>query len=519
MPEGGRFANPTVGREGHGIHGQNDGETDMTHIPNFIKRWNHPQKVEYQDPEPRVTLDAIKSLSDEFHRKAQQDAKDWFELSLRIDQKISDGVRQVDTRWKWYVGILAVLAVVAVCFAVPQWIRESVTEKFVGEEVQKQIGRFTDENVSAMVKAGVAETEERVKGELENTRKELSGLQGAILAARQETEALSAELQESRELIGAYEQVAAARGGDRTAYDGLRMLAAGDGGTAQVAKQGIDEIGRAYETRKRLATGGPADPPAGDPATPVEEDMMQVYADGEGCEGALWRLAGLGQAEYTATFVRAVAKSKRLDCVYAGILGIEKATGQTFPALGIDEVLAWWKERQDDGRYHHGFESVCGAVRKPGETDESFRWRRARLMKEWIDGEPGRYWCARQLFELLYSLQDGGSANRRIMLQQVLDYLGTEQPLGNAWHVAKTMYLFAYNQLELPGFVNARLAEDPSFENELRQYENQVFPGTFFQPGQINWPSQSPAPQKKALPRRKPRGIDSDGPSGGGAVG
>lgn len=492
----------------------------MTHIPNFIKRWNHPQKVEYQDPEPRVTLEAIKSLSDEFQRKAQQDAKDLFELSLRIDQKISDGVRQVDTRWKWYVGILAVLAVVAGCFAVPQWIRESVTEKFVGEEVQKQIGRFMDENVSAMVKVGVAETEERVKGELEKTRKELSGLQGAILAARQETEALSAELQESRELIGAYEQVAAARAGDRTAYDGLRALAAGDGGTAQVAKLGIDEIGRMYETRKRLAIagGGPADPPEGDPATPAEEDMMQVHADGEACEEALWRLAGTGQAEYTATFVRAVERSKRLDCVYAGILGIEKATGQTFPALGVDEVLAWWKERQDDGRYHHGFEKVCEAVRKPGEPDESFQWRRAQLMKEWIDGGPGRYWCARQLFELLYSLKDGGSANRRIMMQQVLDYLGTEQPLGNAWHVAKAMYLFVYNRLELPGFVNARLAEDPGFENELRKYENQVFPDTFFQPGQISWLSQSPAPRKKALPGRK-KGVENLDDSSGGGVG
>ena len=470
----------------------------MKHIPGFIKRWNHPQKVEYQDPEPRVTLDAIKSLSDAAYKTAHQEAKDLFELSLRIDQKISDGVRQVDTRWKWYVGILAVLAAVGGFFGVPQWIRESVSEKFVGEEVQKQIGRFTDENVSAMIKAGVAETEERVKGELEKTRKELSGLQGAILAARQETEALSAELQESRESIGAYEQVAAARAGDRTAYDALRALAAGDGGTAQIAKPGIDEIGRMYETRKRLGIGGgPAGSPAGGAATPAEEDMMQVYADGESCEESLWRLGGLGQAEYTATFVRAVARSKRLDCVYAGILGIEKATGQTFPALGVDEVLAWWKERQDDGRYHHGFEKVCEAAPKPGEPDESFQWRRARLMKEWIDGGPGRYWCARQLFELLYSLKDGGSANRRIMMQQVLDYLGTEQPPGNAWHVAKAMYLFVYNQLELPGFVNARLAEDPGFENELRQYENQVFPGTFFQPGPISWPSQSPAPRKK----------------------
>ena len=105
----------------------------MKHIPGFIKRWNHPQKVEYQDPEPRVTLEAIKSLSDAAYKTAHQEAKDLFELSLRIDQKISDGVRQVDTRWKWYVGILAVLAAVGGLFGVPQWIRESVSEKFVGE--------------------------------------------------------------------------------------------------------------------------------------------------------------------------------------------------------------------------------------------------------------------------------------------------------------------------------------------------------------------------------------------------
>lgn len=485
----------------------------MTHIPNFIKRWNNPQKVEYQDPEPKVTLEAIKSLSDEFHRKAQQDAKDWFELSLRIDQKISDGVRQVDVRWKWYVGILVVLAAVAGFFGVPQWIRDSVSEKYVGEEVQKQIGQFTDENVAAMIKSGVAETEERVKGELEKTRKELSGLQATILAARQETEALSAELEESRELIGAYEQVAVARAGDRIAYDGLRALAAWDGRIGQVAIMGIDEIDRTYEIRKRAfgGRGGAADSAAGDAATLPEEDMMKVYADGEACEAALWRLAGLGEAQYTATFVRAVAKSKYLDCVYAGILGIEKATGETFAALGVDEVLAWWEEHKNDGRWHHGFEKVCEAARKPGESDESFRWRRAKLMKEWIDGDPGQYWCARQLFELLYSLKDEGSANRRIMMQQVLDYLGTEQPLGNAWYAAKARYLFVYNQLELTGFVNARLAEDPSFENELRKYDGQVFPSAFFEAGQINWPSQAPVPQKKGLPKRRPRVSELSG--------
>ncbi len=465
----------------------------MKHISDFFKKRDNAPTSPPRESGQEVTLDAIKSLSDEAYKKAHQDAKDLFELSLRIDQKISDGVKQVDTRWKWYIVIFFALLVVAGYFGVPQWIRESVTTRFVGEEVQKQIGQFSDEHVAAMIQTSVAATEERVKGELERTKKELSDLQTSILAARQETEALSSELQESREVLDAYERIAAARAGDRIAYDALRRLVTGDDRIAHIAQQGVDEINKTYEIRKRSRIGRPVPGqyPSGDSAISAEEDMLQVYADAESCEEALCRLADLDQPKYATVFVRAVAQSKYLDCVYAGILGVEKVSGKTFPALGIDEVLAWWEESQHDGKYHHGFEKVCEAARKPDEPEESFRWRQATLMKEWMDGEPGQYWCARRLFDLLYSLKDEGSANRRIMMQQVLDYWGTEQPSGNAWHVAKAMYLFVYNQLELTGFVNARLAADPSFENELRRLENQVFPSSFFQTGAIQWPSKS----------------------------
>lgn len=473
----------------------------MKHIPDFFKKRDDVPPPPPHAPPQEVTLDAIKSLSDEAYKKAHQEAKDLFELSLRIDQKIADGVRQVDTRWKWYIVAFFALVALAGYFGVPQWIRESVSSQFVGEEVQKELGQYSDEKVAAMIRTSIAETEERVKGELERTKKELSDLQATIVSARQETGALSAELQESREVIDAYERIAAARAGDRIAFDALRQLAAGDGRTTHIAQQGVDDIKKTYEIRKRSTAGrdGPGHPPEGDSARPAEEDMLQVYADAESCEEALYRLAGLDQPKYTATFVRAVAQSKYLDCVYAGILCVENVSGKTFPALGIDEVLAWWADRQNDGQYHHGFEKVCEAVRQPNESEESFRWRQALSMKEWIDGEPGQYWCARHLFALLYSLKDEGSANRRIMMQQVLDYLATEEGPGNSWHVAKAMYLFVYNQLELNGFVNARLAEDPGFEDELRRLENEVFPSSFFQSGSIKWPSKSAGRRRGGL--------------------
>lgn len=469
-------------------------------------------KTKRHNTEPSVTLEDVKRLSEKAYDKAIHESKDLFELSLRIDQKISDGISQVDkqvNRYTTFIGVIVAIAGLVIALAsflgsrskISQYtaeVEKTISERFVSEKISNQLKQYADDNVAPLIEASVKETEEEIKAELEQIQTETAGLQTAIHSARKEIKAISTESLVTRDMMDVSEQIAAARTGDRIAYDVLRTRAKGNDRSAHLAHLGVEGINRSYNERKitvgratirlqNLKTGEKG------VLIPSEEAMRYIYDDNIGvCEGALNSLVDRAKLQYVATLVHVVMNSRDLDCVYAGIRGLEKLLDKQFPALGIDEVIAWWDEHKEDEVYHDEFEKVCGALQQHNESDEAFKWRQVILWEEWLDEEPGRYWAAEHLMNLLLNFKEEGSGKRQEMMEHVLKYWECEHPLSDTWYIGKAMYLWRYgSEKEITDFVNARLVEHPGFETELRRFEDVYFPRQFFQKGTINWPSKS----------------------------
>ena len=481
------------------------------HKPHFFGKMKAPQAIQPQNPEPEGPCDTAKSLDHEAYAKAFADAKVLFDASMKIDQKISDGISRVDKQIEKYTTIIIVILTIAgfvialasflgSCSQVNRYradVEKTISERFVSEKITKQLKKYSDDNVAPLINESVKETEEGIKAELERIRGETAELQTAILSAREEMDELSSGLLESQNTLSVYEKIAEARAGNRMAYDSLLQIAKNSNYVAHIASLGVAGIVETYEEKRR--TFGRA--PMGlqnvltgkiSISIPAEEAMYYVYTDDPGtCEGALNNLADRNQLQYVATLVHAVRGAKKLECVYTAIRCLEKVLGKQFPTLGIDEVLSWWAEHNGDETYHNSFERVCEISQQQNESEEIFKWRNAMLWKQWIDEKPEQYWAAQQLVLFLLNIREDGTGKRKEMLEDVFDYWASEHPHEDMWYLEKTLYLYIYEPGQVVDFVNARLADYPFFEDELRRYESVMFPKQLFEIDQINWPSKS----------------------------
>lgn len=470
-----------------------------------------PETPQPQNPEPEGPRATATPLDHEAYVKAFEDVKALFDASLQIDQKMTEGIKQVDKHVNWYATIIGLFATIVSCIItissavglralVRQYISnvgKTVSERLVSKEISSQLKQYSDDNVASLVATSINETEERVKAELEQINAATRELQTSIFSAQEKMDSLSSRLLESQNTLSVYEQIAEARAGDRMAYDALLQIAKSSNHVAHIASLGVAGIVETYEEKRRTfgrARMGLQNVLTGETSIsiPAEEAMYYVYTDAPGtCEGALNNLADRNQLQYVATLVHAVKSAQKLECVFTAIRCLEKVLGKQFPTLGISEVLSWWAEHNGNETYHDKFERVCEISQQPNESDESFKWRQVTLWKQWIDEEPEQYWVAQQLVVFLLNIKEDGTGKRKEMLEQVFDYWASEQPHEDMWYLEKTLYLCIYEPGQVVDFVNARLADYPFFEDELHRYENVLFPKQFFEIEQINWPSKS----------------------------
>ena len=483
----------------------------MLHKPRLFQKTPAPQTTQHQNPDLEVTRETATPLDHEAYVKAFADAKALFDVSMKIDQKISDGISRVDKQIDKYTTLIVVILTIAgfvialasflgSCSQVNRYradVEKTISERFVSEKISKQLKQYSDDNVAPLIEGSVKETEDRIKAELERIQGETAELQTAILSAREEMVELSSGLLESQNTLSVYEQIVEARAGNRMAYDSLLQIAKNSNHVAHIARLGVAGIVETYEEKRRSfgrAPMGLQNVLTGkiSISIPAEEAMYYVYTDDPGtCEGALNNLANRNQLQYVATLVHAVRGAKKLECVYTAIRCLEKVLGKQFPTLGIDEVLSWWAEHNGNETYHNNFERVCEISQQQNESEETFKWRKAMLWKQWIDEKPGQYWVAQQLVLFLLNLREDGTEKRKEMLEDVFDYWASEQPHDDIWYLEKTMYLYIYEPGQVVDFVNSRLADYPFFEDELRRYENVIFPKQLFEIEQIDWPSKS----------------------------
>lgn len=226
----------------------------------------------------------------------------------------------------------------------------------------------------------------------------------------------------------------------------------------------------------------------------ISEDVMIVIVHNDfigQCDGAINSLADKQDKRYVATLIHAIRHSNYLDFVYAAIRGVEKLTGLSFTALGINEVLDWWEVNKSDKSYHCAFEHYYEADMLPNESADDCAWRKAEYLMEWIREKPNQYYSASLLPPIiLFAKVDAEKAKKRKeMLEFVFEYWGKENPRANDWYVFKTLYLACFDTNAIFDFVNERLMDHPQFEEELKRWHSFFIP-QFFELPNINWPSR-----------------------------
>ena len=465
----------------------------MMRRPKLFDKMKNRQATQNQDEKPAVTQETAERLAHEAYEKAFADAKGLFDSSLQIDQKMSAGIEQVNRRWKWYIGVCSSIAAIISFFGVPQFaesIRERVTEQFVGKEAERQINQFTDTKVSDMIVTRVSNTEERVKATFTQYMDE------QVKSFEQRSEELDERIKEAEALINVYEKCASARAGTRKDYDFLVELSVNTNRVAHVASSTVEEIRKSFEQKKSsLITQRPllVYKDNRDKKVPEDDMILAVYSDSVGrCDGAIKSRADKNEKTDVAVLMHAVKSSQYLDFVYAAIRGIEKLTGDTFPALGIQETLDWWKANEANPIYHCAFERYTETAQLPNESMDDCIWRKIDFLLDWIGENTNQYSSASLLVPMLLFANGNGEKEqkRQDSLEKVFEYWTAENPKVDNWYVYKALYLARYSPNSLVVFVNERLKEHPTFEDELKRWTFYFNP-EFFELPVINWPSKS----------------------------
>lgn len=428
------------------------------------------------------------------YERAIKESRELFDLSLKIDDKVKAGVHEIHVRIGWYVGFLSFALLVAGWFGFPiisEWyakrIEERITEKYVSAEVQKHLNDFTDTRVSEMISTSVSNTEDRIK------RGFTKYMEDQVAEFKRNIGNLEGRIKDADTIISLYETCASARAGNRKDYESLVALSIGTNRIAHIASSTVNEIKKSYEQinntwgKNRVVLVN-----VHDERKSISEDVMifAVHEDSIGrCDGAINSLVDKQDKKYIATLIYAIKHSKHLDFIFAAIRGVEKLTGQKFPALGMAESLNWWNENKTNQLYYCAFEHYIGAQILPTETDYDYAWRKAEYLDKWIRGMPNQYYAASLIPQMILSakVDAENEAKRKEMLGFALEYWEKEIPKSNNWYVFKTIYLARYDGGKVIDFVNQRLKEHPEFENELRH----LFKPTFFELSGINWPSKS----------------------------
>lgn len=446
-----------------------------------------------QNSKPEGPCKTAKSLEHEAYVKAFGDVKTLFDASLQIDKKMSSGIKQVHLFWGCYITLCSAVVGIISFFGVPQFaksIREKVTEQFVGKEAEKQIRQFTDTKVSAMIVASVSNAEERVKAAFTKYMDE------QVKTFDHRAEELDKRIKEAEDVINVYEISASARNGNRRDYESLVELSGGGGRVAHVAGSTVEEIRKSFDQKKNSPIQqrpllGYIDGRKN--AIPEDALMVAIYNDSIGrSDGAINSLVDKNEKKYVAILIHAVKSSQYLDFVYAAIRGVEKLTGESFPALGIQETLDWWATREDDSSYHCAFEYFLEAQKSPGESEDTYRLRMAKYLSEWLREMPNQFYSSAQIPLMLFLAEEDTKniTERKELMEFAFEYWGQESPKAVEWYVCKTAYFAKFDKEHLVDFVNDRLKDHPEFEEELKQ-GGVGFSPAFFEIPAIHWPSKN----------------------------
>lgn len=406
------------------------------------------------------------------------------EAGERLNETSAKLRRQI-TRWGSVAVVVISLWEVAGCPRMVELVRAQVSEHFAAEQVRRVLASYTEDKLNILIdgemKVRFPIVESNVSSYVEKRIGEI---------ADRESEVEKGWLRSNAQMDVVMKS-ASARSGSRKAYDDLLKIANATNEISSIAKIAISEIQDRYKREKYgLSFGSTLSAKDGGKAT---MDALEATVRHDSAEFGAAAISMMGMSKNkgcVATLIWSVENSQYLEFVYLAIRGVEKLTGQDFPPLGIDEVLSWWDKNKSEEAYHSPYsrylECSWGTTGTPSEEK---LWEKIELLYATMKSAPEMYKAANDVLPMV--IFSSGNANReerrKEILSYALDYWGKRKPVDKQWYVFKTIYKMKYEPNGVVEFLNARLKEDPSFEQELRKWP---FKDEFYSIPEVHWPNK-----------------------------
>ena len=443
-------------------------------------------------------------------------------VSTKTVAKVATNVAETETKkliQNQVVGIISNSVPGIVGDVVPGMIKAAVPdmiEMSVPAMIKTAVPDMIAQSVPEMIRREVKESEQHLKDVAAKIDTKFANLE-------KEEKSLAEKYQKAEAKLSFVPMMAEARAGNRISYDKLVQAIKENPDLAEFIAPAVNEVKAQYKEMKFIHRhyGVTLQQPDA-PKLKLDDYVNIINGDYEwNCNGAINDLVATRRKEFVATLLRVVEKSKRLDSVYLAIAGIEKLTNKSFPPIGIDEVLQWWKTASTTAEYHSPYEYFCDlrhefATNSLTQTDQialcSYLSRFSELQDKYPDYTT--------ISEFILTVAAYSKFRKSIICstnecfyKKALD-ITQRTPFGKTdkWYCFK-----ALNDKYLGGLdegINERLKASPSFEKELK--DSGMFNSSLFESKEINWPSKAkrlpPVPVAKKNPPSRlspPEGLKS----------
>ena len=357
--------------------------------------------------------------------------------------------------------------------------------------VSNTVPIIIDSSVPQMISDKIVQTERQLKQDMSDY------VASQITLLKADEQALVDKYRVLEAKLSYLPYMAEARGGNRKSYDVLRNAATNNPELASFINAAINEVENQYKTKKFFHDRYSVTLKRPDSKKWDDEDyVMIITADNDwNCDGAINDLSASKKKEFVSVYVNAVAHSKRLDSVYLAITAIENATKKSFPAIGVDDVLAWWDTVRESEEYDSAWMSYVKLKNEMIKLGDSIITNRTEFnsivsqQNSLLMKHPKFVPLARNMLLLIaYS-----PFRKEIIRAENSPFMNAldacqDTPFGKTdkWYCYKAFYAIFHGQFQ--EIVANRLKESPSFESEMKICG--LFNPGLFDRDVFDWPSK-----------------------------
>jgi len=274
----------------------------------------------------------------------------------------------------WVKGAFVLVSSIAIT-ALGIWtgwagIKEALTKHVTVELAKEEVAKVINNDVSGMISNNVPSIiSDQVPEMISN---KVSILESEMLKRFLDQHTLLTEQEHHvTDRIELISTMLAATMGSRHDYDKLCQLKSSKNDVSPDVARIVDWIQRRYQLKALRREDCPL----------VLRENGKQYAPGVyiatihdvsgiNSAAAVNDLASFGRKEYVESLVYAVQNTDHLDTLYLAIIGIKDLTGESFSALGADEVLKWWSLNSTNEVYKNSYERHLESIEMPNRQAE-----------------------------------------------------------------------------------------------------------------------------------------------------